>query len=189
MAMDPAGAALALSELGENSYLLSLGTDIMGAGEMSTWNMQIEGAYALLWPKIHWDYSTTVELEAYMYEEIEKLRAQTSESFLKLREEISTAWLEHNTIPQHAAIGGSNTAIVPGEPIIFDISPEMTPEGPTTVLYVPNETGIIKMSRPVQEPSSISDTIAPIDLELGIMQSELIIVKADSPSIIGLSSV
>lgn len=156
--IDVAGTAQAVTALGVSPVLTSMGVYTTSSAAKSTWNMMIEGVWALLEPKIQVYFPTRTEVSTYV---VQKL----TQSFINHHASNSHIW-----VGQCSPVPGGSTIITP------DSGPVM----------VPLSAFIAKKSRPVPMPASPTQALGSdmtSDLEIGAPTVEPIEAFSLSPAL------
>lgn len=156
--IDVAGTAQAVVVLGASPVLTSMGVIAANSSAKSSWNMMIEGVWALLEPKIQMYFPTRTECGTYVAQ--------------KLME----AFASHHASNFHiwaglcVPVAGGGTVITP------DIGP----------VQVPLTAFLTKMSRPVPTPAQPAQALGSdlaSDLEIGAGVPEPIQAFSLSPAL------
>lgn len=156
--LDVAGTAQAVVALGASPVLTSMGVFATSSTAKSTWNMMIEGTWALLQPKIQKYFATRTEISTYV---VQKL----NEAFIK-----------HHAANAHVWVGLCGPVYGGATPIAPDAGP----------VPVPLSAFISKRSRPVPMPASPTQALGSdlaSDLEIGAPMPELVEAFGLSPAL------
>jgi hypothetical protein len=156
--IDISGATKAVQATSTNTFLLSQNVTPSMAALKASWSTAIEGAYALVEPKIHQDYYTCDEVDALLSLLETAIKLQIATIFNSHTHPVVVAW-----------------TLTPNSPMTFTM--------PTTP-YIPMEVFVTKISRPIQITELVPIS-SVLDVESGVAQTELIEVYSKSP-VIGL---
>ena len=156
--LDVAGTSQAVVALGASPVLTSMGVSTASSAAKATWNMMIEGTWALLQPKIQKFFPTRTEISTYVVQKI-------NETFI-----------QHHASNAHVWAG----ICVP----VYAGATVATPDaGP---IPIPLSTFITKRSRPVPTPASPTQALGSdmaSDLEIGAPIPELVEAFGLSPAL------
>lgn len=157
--IDLAGATQACLKAASNPVLTSMGITTASYAQKSTWNMAVQGAYALLFPLIHQHFPSRIETQTFVSEYVQT-------SFLQHHAQNSHTW---SAIP----LGPGATVTMPS----FALQGMMT---------FPVSTPIQKKGRPITPPVDVLSVVGGDDtppVEIGIPQIEPIMALSISPAL------